>query len=136
MLVWRSLDENEWVRLPKEVVLRHLPPPPDDGRSCGPGPFSMADRAAVSEILAKAGWSGASFERIDAPVIVGRTPEEAVDFQLQLGPAGEIVREAGDLAESKRAAVAQELTRLIGRYKAPEGIVMRSSSWCVSAKNP
>lgn len=135
ILVWRTIVDNEWVKLPKEVVLRHLPPPPDDGRSCGPGPFSMADRDTVREILEKAGWRHATFDRVDAPVIVGRSAEEAVDFQLQLGPAGEIVREAGELAEAKRHVITQELLQFLRSYEKPDGIVMSSSSWCVSARN-
>lgn len=43
MIVWRSIDENSWVREAKKTVLRFLPPPGDDARHCGPGPFSMAD---------------------------------------------------------------------------------------------
>jgi len=134
MIVWRRLVENDWVRLPKEVVSKHLPPPPDDGRTCGPGPFSMADPDTVREILEKAGWTEVTFERVDAPVVLGSL-EEAVEFQLQLGPAGEIVREAGELADERRGVIVDELTKLLANHRTPEGVVLNSSSWCVTAKN-
>jgi len=50
-IVWRSLEENPWLSIPKEIALRHLPPPPEDGRTCGPGPFSWSNPEVVSAIL-------------------------------------------------------------------------------------
>ena len=91
MIVWRGLDENPWLAVPKQVVTRFLPPPGEDARTCGPGPFSMADPDVVRTQLRIAGYDGVGFERIDAPLLVGRTPEEAVELQFDLGPAGEIL---------------------------------------------
>ncbi|HVU02820.1 MAG TPA: class I SAM-dependent methyltransferase [Polyangiaceae bacterium] len=133
-IVWRSLDDNDWVGLPKSVARRHLPPPPEDGRSCGPGPFSMADASTVRELYEKAGFSSVTLTRTDVPVLVGRTLEEAVEFQLQLGPAGEIVREAGALAEELRPIITEELKELLRRFETPRGVVMQSSSWAVEAR--
>lgn len=134
-LVWRPLIENEWVRLPREVALRHLPAPFDDGNADGAGPFSMADRDVVRRILATAGWNNVRFERVDAPVLIGASTAEAVEFQLLLGPAGDVVREAGASADAKRPIIIEELTNLLERFGTPEGIVMNSSSWCVTARN-
>lgn len=136
MIVWRSLDDNAWVREAKQTVLQFLPPPGDDGRSCGPGPFSMADRSTVEQQLDKAGFIDVGFEQIDAPLVVGRTPEEAVAFQLAIGPAGEVFREAGELAERRRGEIEAALMRQFAGYATREGIVMPSSSWCITAHNP
>src|SRR5262249_42536006 len=116
-----------------QVVRRYLPPPPDDGRSCGPGPFSMADPETVTAMLSAAGFEEAAFERMDADVVAGSSVEEAILFQLQLGPAGEIVREAGAAAETHRAAIETDLAELLSRYLTSDGVRMGSSSWCVSA---
>jgi SAM-dependent methyltransferase len=132
-IVWRTLDDNDWMGLPKAAARKHLPPPPDDGRSCGPGPFSMADPDTVREILTKSGFSDVVLTRLDKNVMVGRTLQEAVDFQLMVGPAGEIVREAGALAELKRPLVEAELRALLERHLTPDGVVMGSSSWAVTA---
>ena len=43
-IVWRRIDDNPWLGAAKEVALRHLPRPGEDARTCGPGPFSMADQ--------------------------------------------------------------------------------------------
>ncbi len=136
MIVWRTIDDNPWLGLPKEIVLQYLPPPGEDARSCGPGPFSMADPDVVRKQLEIAGYADIDFERIDAPLLVGRTPEDAVDFQLALGPAGEVYREAGETAEQRHEEIAGALRAELARYETPEGIVMSSSSWKISARNP
>ena len=84
-----------------------------------------------------AGYTGITFERIDAPVLIGRNIKDAIDFQLAIGPAGEVFREAGDEAERKRPQIEAALAEAIDRQKrAADGIVMDSSSWMVSARNP
>ena len=55
----------------------------------------MTDPDSVTRQLAIAGYADARFERIDAEVLVGRDLDEAVAFQLAIGPAGEVYREAG-----------------------------------------
>lgn len=133
MVVWRRLVENDWVKIPKEVVARFLPPPPSDGKSCGPGPFSMADEETVEGILKSAGFADVRFDKIDLPILVGEDVQRAVDFQLTIGPAGEIVREAGELGVRHRTEIERELVQLLDRYRTPKGVVMPSSSWAVTA---
>ena len=117
-------------------MLGFLPPPTEDARTCGPGPFSMADRDTVTKQLEIAGYSDIEFERVDAPLMVGRTPDDAVGFQLALGPAGEVYREAGEAAERQRDEIDAALRAELRKYEKPEGIVMDSSSWKISARNP
>ena len=136
MIVWRSIDDNPWLGLPKEIVLNFLPPPGDDARTCGPGPFSMANQEMVTKQLEIAGYTGIEFERVDAPLVVGRSPEDAIGFQIALGPAGEVYREAGEEAERRKDEIAAALEAELSRYATPEGIVMDSSSWKISARNP
>lgn len=136
MIVWRTIDDNAWLNEPRQTVLKFLPPPGDDGRSCGPGPFSMADRQTVEKQLEIAGYEDIAFERIDAPIMVGRTPEEAIGFQLAIGPAGEVFREAGEAAERRRGEIEQAMKTVLSQYATGEGIVMPSSSWRISVRNP
>ena len=136
-IVWRTPDDNPWLSMAKEVVLKFLPPPGDDGRSCGPGPFSMANQEMVTGMMRSAGYRDIAFERVDAPVLVGKTVQDAVEFQLAIGPAGEVFREAGDEAEEKRDLIEAALSKAINtQKKEANGIVMDSSSWVISATNP
>ncbi|WP_163265919.1 class I SAM-dependent methyltransferase [Chelativorans alearense] len=136
MIVWRDLAENPWLAIPKEVVLRYLPPPGEDARTCGPGPFSMADTGVVTKQLEIAGYTDIAFERIDAEVLVGRDADEAIALQMELGPAGEICREAGEETERHRDEITAALKAALAPFKKPNGIMMQSSSWMVTARNP
>jgi ubiquinone/menaquinone biosynthesis C-methylase UbiE len=136
MIVWRTIDDNPWLNVAKQTVLRFLPPPGDDGRSCGPGPLSMADKQMVEKQMEIAGYEDIRFERIDAPIVVGHSPDDAIGFQLAIGPAGEVFREAGDEAEDKRGEIEAAMREELARYATDEGIVMPSSSWRISAVNP
>jgi SAM-dependent methyltransferase len=136
MIVWRSLSDNPWLGLPKEVILRHLPPPGENARTCGPGPFSMADPEVVSTQLRIAGYKDAEFDRVDAKVLVGRDLDEAIALQLALGPAGEIYREAGKLAEERHDEIVAAMKQAIAPFETPDGVMMDSSSWKVTAWNP
>ncbi len=136
-IVWRTAADNPWLSMAKEVVLRFLPPPGDDAQTCGPGPFSMAGQEMVTAMMKSAGFEDIHFERVDAPVLVGRTIEDAIGFQLAIGPAGEVFREAGEKAEEKREEIEAALGEAIKAQKMEEdGIVMPSSSWVISARNP
>lgn len=136
MIVWRARADNPWLTLSKEVLLRYLPPVKEDAATCGPGPFSMADTEAVTTQLRIAGYTDARFERIDAEVLVGRDLDEAVAFQLAVGPAGEVYREAGKQAERCHDQLVAALKDALREFVRPEGVMMNSSSWMVTAQNP
>jgi hypothetical protein len=97
----------------------------------------MANAEVVSAQLKAAGFVDAAFARVDGPVMVGRDVEQAIEFQLALGPAGEIVREAGALAEARNQEIDSALRAALTRYRQPDGtVVLPSSSWTISARNP
>ncbi|MFW5877328.1 MAG: class I SAM-dependent methyltransferase [Myxococcota bacterium] len=135
-IVWRSLEENPWMALPKEVVMKFLPQPGDDARTCGPGPFSMANPEVVSKQLEIAGFEDMDFQPTDGPVTIGDSVKNAIDCQLALGPAGEVFREAGEEAEAKRPEIEQALTDALSDYLQDGKVVMPSASWTITATKP
>jgi ubiquinone/menaquinone biosynthesis C-methylase UbiE len=136
MIVWRGIKDNPWLGSAKDVVLRFLPPPGENAQTCGPGPFSMADTGVVTKQLEIAGYRDIQFERIDAQVFVGKDIDDAVAFQLALGPAGEVYREAGKVAEDRHDEIAQALKAQLANHLGQNGVMMDSSSWRVTAINP
>jgi ubiquinone/menaquinone biosynthesis C-methylase UbiE len=135
-IVWRDRADNPWLSMAKDVVLRFLPPPGAEAQTCGPGPFSMSDEATVKSMMASAGYGNIEFRLIDAPVSIGKDIADAIAFQLSIGPAGEVFREAGAEAETKRSQIEAALAEAIARQKtAADGIVMDSSSWLITAVN-
>jgi hypothetical protein len=69
----------------------------------------MADTGVVAKQLEIAGYSDIKFEQVDAQVFVGKDLDDAVGFQLAIGPAGEMYREAGKLAEHRHDEIAAAL---------------------------
>jgi ubiquinone/menaquinone biosynthesis C-methylase UbiE len=136
MVVWRGIKDNPWLGHAKDIVLKYLPPPGDNALTCGPGPFSMADTGVVTKQLEIAGYKDIQFEQVDAELFVGNDVDDAVAFQLAIGPAGEVYREAGALGERRHDEIAAALKAELAKYQRPNGIIMDSSSWKVSARNP
>jgi ubiquinone/menaquinone biosynthesis C-methylase UbiE len=136
MIVWRGIADNPWLGHAKQIVLKFLPPPGDNAQSCGPGPFSMADTGVVTKQLEIAGYTDIQFEQVDAQVFVGKDLDDAAAFQLAIGPAGEVYREAGKQAEARHDEIVQALKAALAKYLRPNGVMMDSSSWKVTARNP
>jgi ubiquinone/menaquinone biosynthesis C-methylase UbiE len=136
-IVWRNRADNPWLSMARDVVLEFLPPPGEDAQTCGPGPFSMSNEDSVRSMMKIAGYSDIEFRRVDAPVLVGKDVDDAIAFQLAIGPAGEVFREAGEQAERQRPQIEAALAKAINAQKmSAEGITMPSSSWVISAVNP
>lgn len=132
-IVWRDLSENPRVGLPKAVVQDFLPPPGEDARTCGPGPFSMAAPGLVCKQLEIAGFGDIRFDSTDGPETVDDSLRNATDFQLAIGQAGE----AGALADAHRDKIEAALRRALKPYQQTDGkIMMPSASWRVSARKP
>jgi hypothetical protein len=68
--------------------------------------------------------------------MVGSDAEQAMQFQLALGPAGEIYREAGAIAEARKGEIEAALRAAIAPFEGPHGVVMQSSSWTITARKP
>ncbi len=135
LVVWRKREDNAWIHV-AETIVRDLVEEPEETSepTCGPGPFSMSSADVTSDQLKRAGFRHVSFERHDAPVTIGRDLDDAIEFALALGPAGEVMRLAGDEAEKQRPAVIAALKRALTPYATSDGVVMPSSTWFVTAE--
>ncbi|MFO1324600.1 MAG: class I SAM-dependent methyltransferase [Burkholderiales bacterium] len=139
MIVWRRREENPWLH-DAELCVRALVPvvshEDTDQVHCGPGPFSMSGPDMVSTMLRSAGYEHIRFERFDADICIGRDLAEAIEFAMALGPAGEIMRLAGDEGERRKPAVVAALGETLAKYVRPDGVWAPSSTWFVGARNP
>jgi ubiquinone/menaquinone biosynthesis C-methylase UbiE len=136
-IVWRERADNPWLSMAKDIVLEFLPQPGDDAQTCGPGPFSMSNEETVFSMMKSAGYENVEFKRVDCPVLIGNNVSDAIAFQLAIGPAGEVFREAGAEAEEKRSMIEAALGEAIERQNtSKDGIIMPSSSWMITATNP
>ena len=134
-VVWRRKLDNEWVRRAEEVVAGYLDHPEEtDEPTCGPGPFSMADADTLSEQLQIAGFEGISLRRCDLPLKIGNDLDHAVEFNMALGPAGEVLRLWGDRVDEIRPAIAAEIRAALADFNGPDGVLGPASTWIVSAR--
>jgi SAM-dependent methyltransferase len=137
MVVWRAKVENEWMYRAQTITERFVTKPEDyDEPTCGPGPFSMANADTVSGILLAAGFADVTLRRCDLPVAIGRDAGEAAELVMSIGPAGEILRLAGDRAAHLHEPVAAALREGLAEWDGPDGIVAPASTWIVSAVAP
>ncbi|MFL6653540.1 MAG: methyltransferase type 11, partial [Sulfurifustis sp.] len=138
-IVWRKREDNPWL-YEAELRVREIVPvvshEDTDQVHCGPGPFSMAGPDMVSTMLAAAGFNRISFERFDADICIGRDLDEAVEFAMALGPAGEIIRLAGAEGEKRRPQVIAVLRETLSAYVRPDGVWGPSSTWFITSRNP
>ncbi len=134
MIVWRAKVENEWLYRGQQVTERFVTKPEDyDEPTCGPGPFSMANADTTSGILVSAGYRDIALTRCDLPIMIGTGLEEAAAMVMSIGPAGEILRLAGDRAAHLHEPVREALKEAFAEWEGPEGVVAPASTWIVSA---
>jgi len=139
MIVWRKREDNPWLH-EAECRVREIVPVVDHNETdqvhCGPGPFSMSGPDMVSSMLVSVGFENVTFERFDADICIGRDVDEAIRFAMALGPAGEIIRLAGDEGIARTDEVVAALTEVMSNYARDDGVWAPSSTWFVSATNP
>jgi SAM-dependent methyltransferase len=138
MVVWRRREDNAWLYRGQRIVEGFLSKPEEhDDPTCGPGPFSMSGADTTSDILLAAGFTDVSLRRCDLPVLVGRDEDEAIDLVMSLGPAGEILRLAGDSATHLHGDIDAALREAMREYTRPDGEVWApASTWIVTASAP
>jgi len=133
MIVWRSLADNPCWHTAKDVALEYLPPPGDEAVTCGPGPFSMAGEETDRAMMQAGGFLDADFQQIDVDIRLGRDLEEAVDYQLMVGPAGEIIREAGEEGKRQLPAIREGVRAAFSPHLRKDGVFIPSSTWAITA---
>jgi ubiquinone/menaquinone biosynthesis C-methylase UbiE len=137
MVVWRRRSDNDWLYRAQTIVEGIVARPEEhDEPTCGPGPFSMADADTTTEILIHAGYTDIALHRCDLPIAIGKETEEAVDFVMALGPAGEILRLAGERAAHLHDEVRRALRSGLAGFVGPEGLSAPASTWVISATAP
>ncbi len=137
MVVWRAKVENDWLYRAQTITERFVTKPEEyDEPTCGPGPFSMANADTTSGILLSAGFHDITLRRCDIPITIGSDLEEAVQLVMSIGPAGEILRLAGERAAHLHEPVADALRDGLADWAGPGGVIAPASTWIVTASAP
>jgi len=139
-VVWRKREANPWLH-DAEICVKNIVPvvshDETDAVHCGPGPFSMAGPDMVSDMLKAVGFERIQFERFDSDICIGRNLDEAIQFALEIGPAGEIIRLAGEEGQRLKGQVERVLGDVISKFERNDGTIWApSSAWFITAYNP
>jgi len=136
-VVWRRKLDNGWLQRAEQVVDRYLTEPEESEEpTCGPGPFSMANADAVSDQLLLAGFTEPAFTRCDLPIKLGEDLDEAVAFNMALGPAAELIRLAASDAAKIRPQLEREIAEALADFQGDGGIRGPASTWIIAARAP
>jgi ubiquinone/menaquinone biosynthesis C-methylase UbiE len=137
MVVWRQRTDNDWLYRAQTIVEGIVARPEEyDEPTCGPGPFSMANADTTSDVLLHAGFTDVALRRCDIPILIGNDLEEALELVMALGPAGEILRLAGDRAAHLHGQVEAALREGLAEFAVDGELRAPASTWIVTASAP
>jgi SAM-dependent methyltransferase len=136
-VVWRRKLDNDWLHRAEQVVEQYLEPPEEtDQPTCGPGPFSMANADTVTDQLQIAGFEEITLTRCDIPIKIGDDLDHAVDFNMAIGPAGEVLRLWEDRIDEIRPKISRELHEALADFEGSDGVIAPASTWIIGARAP
>jgi SAM-dependent methyltransferase len=128
LLVWQTVQENEWIREFSSALAagRNLPPPPAEA----PGPFSMADPMRVRTVLGRAGFTDIDLRGHRGPMYFGEDAGDAFEFVASMGYTQFMLRELGDRT---RAHALEALRASIEAHAGAGGVSYDSATWVITA---
>ena len=131
LLAWRALQENDWLMSLRGALAvgRELPMPPPDA----PTPFALADPERVRTILESAGFQHVGLAPIDELVDLGDDASDALAFAKTMGIVEGLTHrlEAPALAEAM-----SNLDDLLHERETPDGVLLASAAWLITARKP
>jgi SAM-dependent methyltransferase len=129
LLVWRGIEDNEWLRELLGAIgrVRPLSPPPADA----PGPFAQSDPDRVRTLLTDAGWSDVAFTASDEPLCFGPDADAATTFIV-----GQMAWLLSGLEPEQRERAVSYLHDVMAAHAGADGVLLGSGAWLVSARRP
>ena len=127
---WQSSTLNDWIRLPMQAALRHVPAPPAPDPDA-PGPFAFADRARVTTLLQDAGFSDIDLQPLQLDLCFAEAPTlaEAVAMLLQVGPVGTLLAAHDD---ATRARAHEDICSALGHHYSNGKLLLPGAIWLVT----
>ncbi|HYF25516.1 MAG TPA: class I SAM-dependent methyltransferase [Baekduia sp.] len=137
MVVWRRREDNTFLYEAQQIVEGMIGRPEEyDEPTCGPGPFSMSNADTVTAQCLAAGFTDVATHRVDRPMLIGRSVDEAIDMVTAIGPAGELIRLWGDRMAHRHDEIRAALAAAMEARRTDEGVIGQASCWVVTATRP
>jgi SAM-dependent methyltransferase len=130
LLVWQAQDRNEWATAIHEAVTGGTAAPA--AAADGPGPFSLADPAVTTGILAAAGFAEVEVTGVDEPVFYGPDVASAYDAVLRLQHAKNLLAHSGP-GPGLTTQARQRLHATVAAHDTGSGVFFGARAWLVTA---
>ena len=127
---WRDLTVNDWLMVPARAALQHVPMP-DLGQPGAPGPFSLADRERVQQVLRDAAFAQIALEEITRPMPMGSSADDVLAFMRGTEMA-HVLMTGVDSGTAERAWAAVKAA--LQAHAEPGGITLAGTAWLVTAR--
>ena len=142
LVVWRTLEENDWARVPLEAAAEVFG---DTGPTLGAapegvGPFAWAEPAVFEPLLEGAGFREIVREKFEKRVPYGTgtaksSLERAVNMMVHVGPLARRIRNAPpEEREDVQKRVEKRLRRLLRPYDDDDAVRMTGRAWIITAR--
>lgn len=129
VLTWQPFEHQEWIRSFSHALRGDQAAPTPGGDA--PGPFTMADPAAITDVLDAAGYVDIDTEGHRAPMWFGHDAEDAFGFVV--GLHSWLLETMNDEARSRAL---EALRTTIAAHATPAGVSFDSAVWLTRARRP
>ena len=129
-IVWRSLDDNDFMAAGPRAAAA-FPPPPPKPEEGAPGAFALADPARIHSVFAAAGWEKPHLEPIDLPCAFS-----ASDLDMFIANLAPIRPDLDDLEEGLRAKVRAAVRSALEQFVEGDTVQFVASIWLINARAP
>ncbi|TCP32777.1 class I SAM-dependent methyltransferase [Sphingomonas sp. BK235] len=122
---FRTRGENDWAT----ALDAAAGVSPRSTGAYAPGPFGLADHALTQDVLAAAGWRGATATRHDLRYVVGAGDDPAGDalaFFRRIGPAASVLAAA---APEERAAIERRIVAALAPRIRDGAVAFTAAIW-------
>lgn len=131
---WQSVKDNDWVRIPLQAALQHLPPP-EPLPPNAPGPFAFADPDRVTAILEAAGFRDVALQPLSTVLRISEAAglPEAVRELARIGPVSRLL---ADQPQEMLGTVFAAMEAALQPYFQAGALDLQASVWLVTATSP
>ena len=127
LLVWQSLEHNEWVRLIDAALGDAAQPAPPDL-----DPFSLGDAEVTARILGTAGFDGVRFEEVHEPVLYGHDLDAALAVITGFQSTSAAL---ASLSDGEAVRTVERLREMLAaHYSHEHGVALDARSWLITAR--
>jgi SAM-dependent methyltransferase len=131
VMAWQELARNEWLQSFRAALAvgRTMGAPPNGA----PGPFGLAEPDHVRRMLDEAGYVDVALEAVEEPLEFGIDADDAFAFARTMGIVEGMTK---DLDDDDTARALDAVHALLQAHETPEGVLIGSAAWLITARRP